>query len=275
MPAHRLPDFLVIGAMRAGTTSLYRYLHAHPGAFLAPKELQFFTDHFGKGLDWYADQFREASDTQLLGEATADYFARRSAMDRIAQTVPDARLVVTMREPVARAWSHYWLLRERGIEDREFARALSDELAAVERDGNDADGVFYLSHGMYAHHLRRARRLFPQDQLHLTVLERMRAEPHATYRAICSFLGLDSAVVPDIVGQPVNAYVQFRSLAVRGVARRIGGLPGRVIARLNTKRGGSTPPLDDESRERLRNFYQPRVDELRDLTGDPLPEWSD
>lgn len=272
MTNQRLPDFLVIGAMRAGTTSLYRYLHAHPGAFLTPKELQFFTDHFSKGLDWYLAQFDGALAGQLLGEATADYFARRSAMGRIASTLPNAKLIISMRDPVKRAWSHYWLLRERGIETRPFDQALSEELAAVADQGDDAEGVFYLSHGMYALHLRRARQLFAGDQIHVTIFERMIAAPQDSYRALCDFLGLDSAILPEIVGTPVNAYVQFRSLAVRDLGRRIGGPAGRLLGRLNTKRGPA-PRIDERSRLLLLEFYRPRVAELQRLLDDPLPEW--
>lgn len=269
----RLPDFLVIGAMRSGTTSLYRYLEAHPGAFLAPKELQFFTDHFSEGLDWYRARFDAARPDQLLGEATADYFARRSAMGRIAEVLPQAKLIVSMRNPVTRAWSHYLLLRERGVETRTFDRALSDELALVAEHGDYAEGVFYLSHGMYARHLRHARTLFPPQQIHEVVFERMIATPETTYREVCRFLGLDTALVPDIVGTPVNAYVTFRSLGVRRLTQRVGGPMGRAIGRINTKRGGARPPLDPAIRGRLADFYAPRIEELRGLLGDGLPEW--
>jgi len=274
MPNNRLPDFLVIGSMRCGTTSLYRYLHAHPGAFLTPKELEFFTDHFSEGLDWYKAQFDGASPDQLLGEATADYFARPTAVERIAETVPDAKLIVSMRDPVKRAWSHYWLLRERGLESRPVQQALADELDAVATHGDYAEGILYLSHSMYARHLRYLRDRFPDDQIYVSIFERMIAEPHESYRAVCDFVGLDTDTVPDIVGRPVNAYVQFRSLALRGLAKRVGGLGGRIIGRLNTKRGMSSPDIDDASREMLDGFFAPRIEELRDLLDDQLPEWT-
>lgn len=274
MPNTRLPDFLVIGSMRCGTTSLYRYLHAHPGAFLTPKELEFFTDHFDRGLDWYKAQFDGASPDQLLGEATADYFARPSAMNRIAETLPDAKLIVSMRDPVKRAWSHYWLLRERGLETRPVHEALSDELEAVARHGDLAEGVIYLLHGMYARHLRHLRERFDNDQIYVSIFERMIAAPQDSYRAVCGFVGLDTDTVPDIVGQPVNAYVQFRSLALRGLAKRVGGFGGRVIGRLNTKRGQPSPQLDDASRQMLTEFFAPRVEELRTMLDDQLPEWA-
>ncbi len=99
----RLPDFLIIGAMRSGTTSLYRYLGAHPEVFMTPKELQFFTEHFSRGLDWYRRQFVTAGHRSVLGEATADYLARESAMQRIAHTLPTVKMIASLRNPVDRS----------------------------------------------------------------------------------------------------------------------------------------------------------------------------
>lgn len=273
MSGGRLPDFLVIGAMRCGTTSLYRYLGAHPDVFMTPKELQFFTEHFDRGAEWYAAQFAGAGRARVLGEATADYMARASAMLRIAATLPDAKLIASLRNPVARAWSHYLLLRERGREQRSFPAALDDEMAAIAADGPDASGVFYLTHGLYDVHLARCFDLFSRAQLAVSIFERMAADPGPVYGMLCEHVGVDPSFVPANLGEPVNPFVTFRSLRVRAIARRLPAPLGRVVARLNTRRPEAPPVLDETTRRRLADFYAPHVRRTEELLDAPIPEW--
>lgn len=266
----RLPDFIIGGAMRSGTTSLYRYLDAHPEVAVAPKELGFFTDRFAEGLDWYRRQFDQGS--PVVGEATADYLARADVMERIHQTLPDVKLVASWRNPVDRAWSHYGLLSARGRDPRSFEMALDEEMARLDADGDDADGVIYLSHGLYDVHLARARQLFGADRLHVVVFEHLRDDPATEYGRLCRYLGISDEVAPPILGRVVNPYVEFRSVALRDRAK---GLPrplGRVVARLNTRRV-EAPALPDHLRDRLSAFYAPRVATVEAELGITVPEW--
>ena len=269
-----LPDFLIAGAMRSGTTSLYRYLGEHPEIFLVPKELQFFTAEFGNGLDWYRAQFRRAEGGQILGEATADYFARKTAMHRIAEVLPRTRLIVSLRNPVERAWSHYWLLRNRGREARSFGAAVEDELAAITSYGDNTSGAFYIYHSLYDTQLERAYQLFPREHIYVSIFERMVADPPNTYRSICAFLDIDPAFQPHNLGVPINAYVTFRSLRARQLAQQLPGATGRIIARLNTRRNEAPPQLEPGIQEQLREFFAPRVCRLERVLGYGLPEWS-
>jgi hypothetical protein len=269
----RIADFVIVGAMRCGTTSLYRYLGAHPEVFIAPKELGFFTDHFTDGIEWYQQQFAAAGEGQLLGEATADYLARNSAMLRLAETLPDAKLVASLRSPTERAWSHYLLLRERRKETRSFGKALDDEMARIAADGPEAPGVIYTLHGLYDVHLERALALYPRRQIFVSVFERMVADPAASYRALCDYLGVAADFVPGNLGEPVNPYVTFRSLRVRDLSKRLPGPVGRVVARINTRRDASNPLLPDAEGSRLREFYADRIVRVEELLGEPIPEW--
>ncbi len=268
-----LPDFVIAGAMRCGTTSLFRYLGAHPEIFMAPKELGYFTEHFAEGTEWYRNHFSAAHDGQRLGEATADYFARNSAMQRIAESAPDAKLIASLRDPVERAWSHYLLLRERGKELRSFATAIDEELKTIAADGPEAPGVIYTLHGLYDVHLERALDLFPRRQIFVSVFEQMTAAPAATYRRLCDFLDVDPNFVPPLLGEPVNRYVKFRSLGLREVSKRLPGPAGRVLARINTRRYVARPPMPEVERGRLAAFYAERVSTVERLWGEPIPQW--
>ena len=269
----RLPDFLVAGAMRSGTTSLYRYLGEHPEIFMVPKELEFFTEHFDRGVEWYRSQFAGAGSARVFGEATADYLARRSAMARIAEVLPSGRVIASLRNPVDRAWSHYGLLSARGREVRTFAAAIDDEISVIESDGPDAGGIFYLYHSLYDVHLERAYRLFPEEQIHVSIFERMAADPAGTYRDLCVFLGVDPSFVPAHLGARVNAVVTCRSLRVRDLSRRLPSPAERLVARLNTRRTALPPVLDDAIRRRLEHFFAPRIARVEDLLGERIPEW--
>ncbi len=269
----RLPDFLVAGAMRSGTTSLYRYLGAHPAVFMAPKELGFFTDHYTSGLEWYSEQFANARPDQLLGDATADYLARASAMERIGETLPGTKLIASLRNPVERAWSHYLLLSARGREKRSFPEAIDEELRLIRKEGDNAAGVYYLYHGLYDTQLERAIRLLGRERVHVVVFERMASDPESIYRSLCSFLEVDTGFRPANLGTKVNPYVTFRSVGVRRLGKRLPGPLGRLVARLNTRQHSAPPQMDQSQRERLDSFFAPRIEGVAAILGDDLTEW--
>ena len=104
-----LPNFVVIGAMRSGSTSLYKYLQAHPDVFMPRKEIHFFDVKWDRGIAWYHTRFEGYAGQTAIGEATPTYLADPVALDRMAATIPDARLVAVLRDPIDRAYSHYWM----------------------------------------------------------------------------------------------------------------------------------------------------------------------
>jgi len=267
-----IPDFLIVGAMRSGTTSLYRYLGAHPEVFVLPKEFQFFTKHWSRGLEWYADQFPRSAEGLTLGEATADYFARESAMTHISAAVPGVQLIASLRNPIERAWSHYGLLSERGQEPRSFSAAIDDEIALYSEAGATAEGLIYLGHSMYDHHLERCFGLFDRDQLHVIVFEDLKERPGPVYAELCRYLGIDDRFVPEKLGQPVNQYVTFRSLRVRKLTQSLPAGPARLLGRLNTRRD-LAPDIPRDVRDRLREFFLPHVERIEDLLDRPLDRW--
>ena len=268
-----LPDFVVIGTMRSGTTSMWRYLREHPDVYMAPKELQYFTEHFDMVTDWYRARFADARIGESCGEATADYMAREPAMIRLSETIPEARLIALLRNPVDRAWSHYWLLRARGRETRPFEAVIDTEMKVLATEGAGVDRFLYLLHGLYDVHLRAVLDLFPRDQLHVVVFETMVAEPLAVYASVCEFLGVDPTFVPRSLGRPVNRFVGFRSLRVREASKRLPNPVGRLVARLNTRLDAEYPALDLETRKTLFRFYAPHVERVEEILGHPIEQW--
>jgi hypothetical protein len=245
----RLPTFFVIGAMRSGTTSLHSYLRSHPDIYLHLKEPHFFDGKFERGLDWYRNLFAEAADAKAVGESTPTYMYSDLALTRMREIVPEARLVAMLRNPVERAYSHYWMNRARDKENRSFETAVSTEI-----EGGAETGTHYVDFGLYKQHLERVSSIFDRSALHVELLEDMQREPAAVYERICGFLGVDSSFLPTNLGQPVNSFVTFRSVAGRRVAKRLPKPLKKVVGRLNAQKR-TYPPMIDDDRALLDDYF--------------------
>jgi hypothetical protein len=210
-----LPDFLLIGAQRCGTTSLYRYLAAHPHVLPAlDKEVHFLSRHWTRGEGWYRAHFplraRKAgrrSPAPLTFEATPYYLFHPLAAARAAELVPEAKLLVLLRDPVTRAWSHYRHMVRLGLEPLSFQDAIEEEpvrLAGevarlVSDPGYDAvrhRRYSYLARGAYAEQLQRWLGHFPPDRILVLRSEALFDEPARCYRAVLEFLGLPQWAPP-------------------------------------------------------------------------------
>lgn len=204
----RLPQFLIIGAQKAGTTWMHEMLGEHPRVFMpTPKELHFFDQrrYYDKGLGWYADHYRDAPADALLGEATPNYlwasdhrhrewatqhFAagwKHSIPERVrARLGGDLPLLVMLREPVARAVSgFYHHVRVEGRIDRGAPFA---QTAATW-------GIAHM--GFYAAHLERWFDVFPRDHFKIMIFEEVMRQPQQTLDEVCDHLGIDRLRLPE------------------------------------------------------------------------------
>ncbi|HEU4450781.1 MAG TPA: sulfotransferase [Gaiellaceae bacterium] len=236
------PSFLVIGAQRAGTTTLFYHLRRHPN-ITAPrgadprvswvKELHFFDEKFSLGFDWYRSFFplevtrrihRRRGGEVVAGEATPSYIFHPLAPERVAATLPDVRLVALLRDPIERAYSHYQLMRRTGRETLSFEEALAKEekrLAAVAGRTTD-DGIArrrgnwrpdhhrrhraYFARGLYAEQLERWFAHFPREQLLVVRAEDMLADPARIYADVLAFIGVAPWEPEDFTPRNVGAY---------------------------------------------------------------------
>jgi lipopolysaccharide transport system ATP-binding protein len=167
-----LPDFVVIGTQRGGTSYFYRLLTTkHPLVRrAAAKELHFFDNKFAEGVGWYRRCFSEGEHVDgqrtITGEASPSYLFDPQVPERMARIVPDARLIAFMRNPVDRAYSHYQMEVRRGKEARSFEEATQEEMTSVEGQGNTVDVPHaYLRRGLYAEQLKRFSFFANRDRL--------------------------------------------------------------------------------------------------------------
>lgn len=211
------PSFVVIGAKRGGTTSLYRYLLEHPSiaplfpGVLHMKRPRYYDLHYSRGLRWYCSHFplmvggrsivRPWIQPLLAGEASPYYLFHPLAPERLARDFPDVRLIVMMRDPVERAYSHYKERRKHGAEPLAFEEALAAE---PDRLRGEAERIIrepgyrsvehedhsYVAQGRYLDMLERWFAFFPRSHFHIAVSEEFYADPGRVVNDIWSFLGL-------------------------------------------------------------------------------------
>jgi len=187
----RLPNFLLIGAMKAGTTSLYHYLQAHPEISMPHyKAPEFFVEesNWRRGINWYRKQFASAgSDVVAVGEASNAYakFPRfQGVPQRIADHIPEVRLIYTVRDPIDRIRSHYQTTAAQGTEKAPF-----DEAVFL--------NPIYIDYSRYALQIEQYLRYFPREQLLVFSAEDLRNNRQATVQKVYEFLGVDSDFVPE------------------------------------------------------------------------------
>jgi len=204
-------DFVVAGAQRCGTTALDLYFRGHPGVAMSvtQKELHFFDheEHFrGDRVDYavYHAHFGARRPGQPRGEVTPSYMYWTPAAERLARYNPALRIVILLRNPIARAYSHWNKERQRGREPLPFLEALEAENERARAASPLQDRrTSYAARGFYVGQLQRLWRHFPVDQTLILRSEALQANAGETLARIADFLGLDA--FPRIVPRAVNA----------------------------------------------------------------------
>jgi len=271
----QLPNFLIIGAMKAGTSSLYHYLRVHPQVFMpAAKELSFFArePEGRRNLEWYRKQFVAARpDATAVGEASTMYtkYPRIPGVpERIEACIPRAKLIYVVRDPIERIRSHYQHRVAVGAERAPLERAVFEK-------------PIYLDCSRYAMQIERYLRCFPREQLLVITSESLRNDRQATVTRVYEFLGVDADFVPpnldrefyrtdERVPYPPLAWRMRRALKKRFPLTgriRFGGLPpvralGRLYDGMTGARWSAPPAPTDETRDELVRLLREDVRRL-------------
>ncbi|NBB75270.1 MAG: sulfotransferase [Bacteroidetes bacterium] len=299
----RLPNFLIIGAAKSGTTSLYHYLRQHPDVFMpAVKEPRFFAyaedppPMKGPGdartneaagavytLDAYRQLFAAASTETAVGEASPNYLYSATAPRLIREHIPDAQLIAILRNPVERAYSHFLHLVRSGREPlRNFEAALDAEPERIAAGWEWS--WHYRRMGCYGEQLMRYLEHVDREQLTVHLFEDFKADPVALAQDIFHGLGVDEAFVPDTSmryeksGVPKNDRFQRFLLNPDHWIRRLSRylVPEAVRERLLIRMKNvnlEKPPLEPDVRERLTAAYRDDVLRLQDLIDRDLSAW--
>lgn len=283
----RLPNFLLIGAMKAGTTSLYHYLKIHPQIFMPEyKAPEFFVEesNWRRGIDWYRKQFALAgADAVAIGEASnvyTKYPRYKGVPQRIAAHIPEARLIYVVRDPINRIRSHYQTRVAEGTEKDPFEKAVFKN-------------PIYIDYSRYTLQIEEYLKYFPREQLLIITAEDLRDIRQATIRQVYEFLGVDAAFVSSdldrvfyqtkdrAVHSPIPLWLRKSLKKYFPVTKRFKELENNVSLRLNQFRRRSKDTLEpvkpfkipEEVRERLVNLLEDDVRRLRSYMDPKFNGW--
>lgn len=261
-----LPDYLIIGCKRGGTTSLFNYLVDHPGvlrmypAARQVKSTDFFFKRDGHTVRWYRSHFpteryrrkleRTLGYRAVSGEASPYYVWDPRIAAKVREVAPDVKCILLLRDPVKRAWSHYQERRENNTEPLTFAEAIAAEdartdgelekmLADSEYYSEAHDFYSYRQRGVYAPQIRNWLEHFPREQVLIVYAEDLYRDTTETFGQVCDFLGIPRMEMPTTA--PYNS------------------MPGSK----------DKPPADVVAE--LREFYRPLQNDLEELVGRPAP----
>ncbi|MEO8710483.1 MAG: sulfotransferase [Parafilimonas sp.] len=296
-----LPNFLIIGPPKCASTSLHYYLGQHPDVFVSPtKETNFFTHDYYRGLEFYAQYFSNAKTEKAIGEATPSYFFLPFAADRIKKDLPNAKLIVTLRNPVERAFSHWLMFKEAGVEKKSFRDAIKINLEQMQEynfegekgaeiwekrkntaDDNDNWPRIYIQPGMYAESLNMYYESFKPEQMHIVFLEDLKKIFSETIKEVFRFLNVDENFMVENT-EAKNFYFDkkyFRFLQkLTGIktARYISGiLPSNLKNIFKQKQTAVKviPKISDEDRAFLQDLFLPDIRQLEKITNRSLENW--
>ena len=262
------PNFIGLGAARAGSTWIARNLMQHPDIFLpGKKELHYFDRHFQDGQAYYEHEFAEWAGERVVGEITPNYFHNPTVAPLIKEQYPEIKLIVCLRNPVQRAYSHYWRL---------IAVSPSDQQKSFEEMLQSTNEI--LDVGCYYNHLTRYYSHFGPDQILALIFDDLNANPEAFLSNIYAFLDVEDKSSTLLAQQRINAAASHQGLGrstslwfVYRLARRLKFYA--LSNRLEQVNSRELPEMQTNTKQYLIDYYSDQVNKLQDLIGRDLSDW--
>lgn len=289
----------IVGAAKCGTTSLHHYLAQHPDIFMSEhKEPHFFANfdpdpsmrHMIRRIadeEQYLSLFDKAQGARIIGEASPSYLWDRMAAKRIHVKRPDAKIVIVLRDPVARAYSHYLMDVREGIQTRPFLEALEHDLTIKDQFWGSSKGHMYVELGMYAEQINAYLQTYDRSQIFIGMFDDLKNDPRAFTARILDFLDVSQEGMDCIdFSEEHNAYAAPRGVLsrllmsqswLRSLAQTLFPLSLRrwVKAHFILKQS-EKPEMDEAAIELLRKIYTPELEALESALGQNFPSlWGD
>ena len=294
-----MPNFLILGAPKAGTTALYRYLKEHPQVYMSPiKEPKFFALEgekidFRGPYDWKKDYitdietyralFKEVSDEVAIGEASPWYLHISKAPERIQHHIPDARLIAILRDPVERAYSQFLSLVRQGLEPlTDFAQAMETEEERIRN--NWSPRWHYKQRGFYYAQLKHYFDLFDRSQIRVYLHEDFKTNSISVMQDIFRFLDVDDTFVPDTSQKHNMTYIHRNKVLhkllkeqnpLKSILKPLisSSLREGIKTNLTTLNIGKRPQIQPKVREQFIQEYREDILKLQELIQRDLSAW--
>lgn len=275
------PNFFIIGVSKAGTTSLYNYLNETENVFLIPKGKihYFFPEEFNNdsNKEEYLSLVKNVKHEKAIGEY-AGYLEIMESPKLIKETIPDAKIIISLRDPVERAFSHYLGTLRSHNETLSFDKAFEEFMNPVNVESNFYKR--YIKGSLYHEKLKRLLDIFGEENVLIIIFEEFIKEPKNEFKKVIEFLEIDSEI-PEIVGKKFNTYAEplgglgtniVKNKFVNKTAKKIFSKNARVnLLRLLTNKKSKKPELTKEQRRMLEEFYKKDAKDVERLLGKKLP----
>lgn len=251
------PSLIIGGVQKGGTKALIDYLAQHPNIYAYPHEIDFFNRKYKKGKEWYFSLFNDAREDQIAIEKSPGYITHPQAAERIKKTIPRVKLIFILRDPVKRAYSHYWMNVLKGLERRSFAEAIRAEPRPEPETHN------YVSRGFYYEQLKRYYERFNKEQILILQSTDLRNKTQETINKVTDFVDINHYKIQKIHGkvgaQPKSkTYSFFLSYAIQFplLKQTQFDAVGKIRKKLITiNEGEPYPPIREEDKKFLENIY--------------------
>ncbi|MEZ4774711.1 MAG: sulfotransferase domain-containing protein [Bacteroidia bacterium] len=265
-----LPNFLIIGAPRAGTTWIQKNLIQHPDIYMpSKKEIHFFDRFYEEGIGYYENYFEGVSGQTAIGEATPAYLHRENVPQRIYDHLGPIRMIVTLRNPVDRLYSRYWNSRGKFIENK----GLSFEEKVMAKPE-------FIEEGFYAAHLSRYYEIFPRENILVMFFDDIKKDSDGFLKQIFEFIGVDPDFDSSISDKRVNTsdskklLVKSKPIYYLSKASRKLSLTN-LATKLEDINRATLPPMTSKTRMWLiDNYYRDKNESLGNLLGKDLSSWN-
>ncbi len=303
------PNFFLVGAAKSGTTSLSAWLESHPDLFLSPiKEPNYFSDNidvskFRKGYlksfdaedsieakpyvkrqiafirdeELYAQLFKPNNSMVLVGECSTSYLYSEVAADNIHAFNPESKIIVILRNPAERAYSHYLMAVQMGLEKRDFLTAFKRDRKKLDKGWGISELYFEL--GEYSKQIKRFQKVFPKNQIKVVLFEDWIQQPKETQESICKFLNVSifAALKNEVLNKSVSPrnpmlHRVLMQSGLKDLAKRV--LPSEFFDKI---KGGQykdkNEVLASDERKYLINLYRDDILDLQDVLKRDLSNW--
>lgn len=308
-----LPTFIIGGARRAGTTSLFYWLSQHPDIYLPQItdidffiEKRLFTTKWQDGeedikqwentfsLKVYDQLLANASGFKAIGQKDADLLHWIPSHERLARYLPDCKFIFTLRNPIQRAWSQYWNEVGKGREILTFEEAFNIENKRIQHNAYARLHLSYVSHGFYDIYLESFLSYFPRSQIKIITLEDAKTNPEQTLKEVLEFLDVNpDFIIPNgAVAYNRNSTFLLRKWANNTVFKSLDQVYMRLVKRLTVfikdpeqrrlmrgtfshvfRHSSEDMTMTQETRTKLAEIYKPHIQNLEQLLGRELKEW--